>query len=105
MLEVVCTKCTQAAQFPARKRNEAVKAAHDAGWRWDERNGVKRTYCPPHVPGRATMRLTCSQCDLTKKIRVWDEQDGYRDARLLGWEFNDEKCHCPRCAAPKVILQ
>jgi hypothetical protein len=105
LLELVCTKCTLAAAFPAQHRKEAVKAAHDAGWRWEERNGVTKTYCPPHVPGRATMRLTCSLCDLTKKIRVWDEQDGYRDARRLGWEFNDEKCHCPRCAAPKVLLQ
>jgi hypothetical protein len=104
-LEMVCTKCTIAQWFPAAKRREALKAAHDAGWRWDERNGVKRTYCPEHVPGRAAMVLTCSNCERPTKIRVWDEQDGYRDARLLGWVFSDEKCHCPKCAAPRVVLQ
>ena len=105
VLELVCTKCTVAGQFPAQSSKHAHKSAHDAGWRWDERNRVKRTYCPKHVPGRATMKLTCSQCDLHVRIRVWDEQDGYRDARLMGWEFNDEKCLCPTCAAPKIILQ
>jgi len=105
VLVLCCTKCTLEAGFPAQKRKEAIKAAHDQGWRWDERNGVKRTYCPAHVLGRASMQLTCSLCDLHVRIRVWDEQDGYRDARLLGWTFNDEKCHCPRCAAPKIVLQ
>lgn len=104
-LELVCTRCTVVSYFAGVKRKDAVKKAHEAGWRWDERNGTKRTYCPDDVPGRATMRLECSSCERKAALRVWDEQDGYRDARRLGWEFNDEKCLCPRCAAPKVILQ
>ena len=48
------------------------------------------------------MKLTCSQCDKKALVRTWDEQDGYAQARLMGWEFNDEKCLCPRCAAPMV---
>ncbi len=104
-LEVVCRTCLVAEYFPAAKRREAVKCAHEAGWRWDERNGSTRTFCPKHVPGRATMKLTCSQCEKKTLVRTWDEQDGYAKARLAGWEFNDEKCLCPECAAPKVILQ
>ena len=38
-----------------------------------------------------------------KEIR--DAYQDYRDARLMGWQFNDEKCLCPTCAAPKIILQ
>ena len=103
VLEMVCTKCTVFEQFPAIKRKEAVKRAHAAGWRWDEKNGVKRTYCPKHVPGRCSMSLTCAECDKTVRIRVWDEQDGYRDARLLGWEIA-EATKCPKCST-KLLIQ
>ena len=109
MLEMVCKTCTVAEYFPAPKRKQAVKAAHDAGWRWDERNGSKRSFCPTHVPGRATMKLACSACGKNELMRVWDQQDGYAKARVAGWEFgstdNDEKCLCPRCAAPRIVLQ
>lgn len=105
VLEMVCRTCLTAEHFPAAKRRQAVKAAHDAGWRWDERNGTKRTFCPRHVPGRATMKLVCSGCGKNELMRVWDEQDGYAKARVAGWEFNDEKCLCPECAAPKILLQ
>lgn len=105
VLQLVCLKCTFLGCFPGQKRKDAVKAAHDAGWRWDERNGSKRTYCPAHVPGRCTMALECSTCEIKQRIRVWDEVDGYTKARLVGWEFNDEKCLCPECAAPKIVLQ
>jgi len=37
-------------------------------------------------------------------LRVWDEQDGYRDARRLGWEIGDVTT-CPRCAVKHIILQ
>ena len=84
-LELVCRTCLVAEYFPAAKRREAVKRAHDVGWRWDERNGSTRTFCPKHVPGRATMKLTCSQCDKKALVRTWDEQDGYAQARLMGW--------------------
>jgi len=105
MVELICTHCTIAGQFPADTRKLALKAAQDAGWRWAERNGTQKTYCPQHVPGRATMTLECSGCKIKQRRRVWDEQDGYRDARLLGWDFNEEKCLCPECAAKSVILQ
>ena len=105
VLEMVCRTCLVAEHFPAAKRREAVKRAHDEGWRWDERNGSTHTFCPHHVPGRATMKLICTQCEKKALVRTWDEQDGYKQARLMGWEFNDEKCLCPTCAAPKVLLQ
>jgi hypothetical protein len=104
VLEMVCTKCTVAGYFPAPKRKQAVNAAHDAGWRWDERNGRKRTFCPKHVPGRATMKLTCSECDKHERIRVWDEQDGYATARLMGWVIGDGST-CPQCATKAVLVQ
>lgn len=103
-LEMVCSKCTVAEYFPAPKRKASVKAAHDAGWRWDERNGTRRQFCPKHVPGRATMKLTCTQCAQDFALRVWDEQDGYRDARRLGWEFT-EAAKCPGCAAKITLVQ
>jgi len=102
-LEMVCTRCTVAAAFPAPKRKEAVRKAWEAGWRWDERNGVKRHYCPEHVPGRCTMTLGCSVCKIKQRIRVWDEHDGYVLARLRGWLIADD-CQCPECAA-KVLIQ
>jgi hypothetical protein len=104
VLELVCLKCTVAEYFPAPKRKEAVKVAHDAGWRWDERNGTKRTYCPKHVPGRATMKLTCSECDKHERIRVWDEQDGYATARLMGWAIGETETICPQCAAKPLLV-
>jgi hypothetical protein len=105
VLEVCCSKCTIASYFSAPKRKAAVKAAYDAGWRWEERNGAKRTFCPDHVPGRCTMALECGACPRKARIRVWDEQDGYRDARRLGWEFTDAGTKCPRCAAKLVLVQ
>lgn len=103
-LELVCTKCTLQKFFPAKNRKAATKAAYDAGWRWDERNGAKRTYCPEHVPGRCTMTIECAKCEIKQRLRVWDEQDGYLKARLLGWVIQDE-CECPECAAKKVLVQ
>lgn len=108
VLEMICTRCTVQALFRAEKRKEAVKQAHDAGWRWTELNGVKKHYCPRHVPARCSMTLTCSVCEIKQRIRVWDEQDGYRDARLLGWLIGEE-CMCPECAVkrahPKLAIQ
>ena len=104
VLELVCTKCTVMAQFAAPKRTQAAKAAYRMGWRWDERNGTKRTYCPDHVPGRATMTLECSECQKKERFRVWDEQDGYAKARLAGWEIT-EATKCPKCSSLKLIVQ
>jgi hypothetical protein len=105
VVELVCTHCTLSGCFPAASRKAGLKDAHDAGWRWAERNGVEKTYCPQHVPGRATMTLTCSNCGRQDRRRVWDQQDGYRTARLLGWDFNDEKCACPKCGAKPDLVQ
>lgn len=98
VLEMVCIRCTVAECFRAEKRRDATKHAYDAGWRTEERNGVKKSYCPKHVPGRAWMKLLCANCYKEERIRVWDEQDGYRDARRLGWVIHDV-AHCPTCAA------
>jgi hypothetical protein len=103
-LHLTCTKCTVGGEFPAPTRKQATKAAHDAGWRWDERNGTKRTYCPAHVPGRATMTIECFQCEKKERLRVWDEQDGYAMARRLGWEIADVT-KCPKCAVKLVLVQ
>lgn len=103
VLELVCIKCTVLGSFPAKTRKEALKDGQAAGWRWAERNGTLKTYCPKHVPGRATMTLTCSKCEIKQRIRVWDEQDGYRDARRLGWEIADDST-CPECSR-RIILQ
>jgi hypothetical protein len=105
VVSLICTHCTVLGAFPADTRKAALKKAHDEGWRWAERNGVTKTYCPQHVPGRATMTLECSGCNLTQRHRVWDEQDGYTKARLAGWVFDDEKCLCPKCAAKPVLVQ
>jgi hypothetical protein len=104
VLEMVCNTCTVAQNFPGERRKDAVKAAHNAGWRWDERNGTNRTFCPDHVPGRASMTLECSDCGRKDRVRVWDEQDGYAKARLAGWEIT-EAAKCPRCAAKGVLVQ
>jgi hypothetical protein len=117
-LELVCTRCTIVQYFPASTRKEAMKAAHGAGWRWDERNGRKRTYCPDHVPGRATMTIACTgekpdfmnpgetlACGKKERLRVWDEQDGYAMARRLGWEITDAATKCPGCAVKRVLVQ
>jgi hypothetical protein len=103
-LHLTCTKCTVGGEFPAPTRKQATKAAHGAGWRWDERNGTKRTYCPAHVPGRATMTVECFVCEKKEKLRVWDEQDGYAMARRLGWEIGDVT-KCPKCAVKLVVVQ
>lgn len=105
VVELICTNCTVAGYFPAKNKKAGLKDAHDTGWRWAERNGVTKTYCPAHVPGRATMTLECSDCHLLQKHRVWDEQDGYVRARLAGWNFDDEKCLCPKCATKPVLVQ
>jgi len=103
-LELVCTKCTVISRFPGARRKDATKTAHDTGWRWDERNGTRRTYCPDHVPGRCTMTIECAECEKKERLRVWDEQDGYLKARLAGWVIADE-CKCPICSAKKIIIQ
>lgn len=116
-LYLTCTKCTVEGLFPAPTRRQATKAAHNAGWRWDERNGQKRTYCPEHVPGRATMQIECGAekpdlmnpgemiaCGRKERLRVWDEQDGYALARRLGWEITDAVTKCPRCVTKLVLL-
>lgn len=105
VVELVCTHCTVAGVFPADTRKAGLKDAQDRGWRWAERNGTTKIYCPQHVPGRASMTLECTNCGIKQRRRVWDEQDGYRDARRLGWDFNDEQCACPECAAKAVIIQ
>lgn len=104
VLELVCTNCTIAGRFPADTRSHALKDAQSEGWRWAERNGTKKTYCPAHVPGRCTMTLECSECGIKQRRRVWDEQDGYRDARRLGWVINESSV-CPECAAKAVLVQ
>jgi hypothetical protein len=101
-LELVCTRCTLQKFFPGKNRKLATKDAYDAGWRWDERNGTKRTYCPDHVPGRCTMTLACTKCEIKQRIRVWDEQDGYKLARLRGWLIADD-CTCPECTVKALI--
>jgi len=103
-LYLTCTKCTLGGELPAPTRKLATKAAHDAGWRWDERNGTKRTYCPAHVPGRATMQIECFVCEKKERLRVWDENDGYAMARRLGWEIGDAT-KCPKCAVKIVLVQ
>lgn len=112
-LELVCTKCTVAQLFRAKTRKDAEQDARSAGWRWAERNGVMKTYCPKHVPGRATMTLTCSNvlnefseevCGRSVKLHVWDQQDGYAAARLAGWTIEDVT-KCPRCSVKLVTLQ
>lgn len=117
-LELCCLKCTFVEHFPAPTRKQAIKTAHDRGWRWDERNGRKRTYCPDHVPGRATMSIECGgeqpdlmnpgemlPCGKRERLRVWDEQDGYAMARRLGWEITDSGTKCPQCATKLVLVQ
>lgn len=103
-LELVCTKCTLAGYFPAKNRKHAYDDARRAGWRWAERNGVMKTYCPKDAPGRLTMTLTCSKCEIVQRIRAWDEQDGYASARLRGWVIR-EGSTCPECAVAKLVLQ
>jgi hypothetical protein len=103
-LELVCTKCTRAQVFRAKTRKEADKDAHAEGWRWAERNGVMKTYCPSHVPGRCTMTITCSKCPREEKIRCWEPADGYLKARLSGWVI-EEASTCPRCAAKQIVIQ
>ena len=103
-LELVCTKCTKAGYFPAPKRSQAYDKAHREGWRWAERNGVQKIYCPDHVPGRVTMRLTCAECGKEGLQRAWDEQDAYAAARLGGWVIETD-AKCPVCAVKKLVLQ
>ena len=102
--ELVCTNCTIVGRFPAATKKAALKAAHEEGWRWDERNGVTETYCPKHVPRRATLTVECSECERTARLRVWDQQDGYAMARLAGWEI-EEAAKCPQCVAKLVLVQ
>jgi hypothetical protein len=104
VMELVCTNCTLGGRFPADTRKHALKDAQAEGWRWAERNGQMKTYCPKHVPGRCTMTLECSECGIKQRRRVWDEQDGYRDARLLGWTIA-ESSMCPECSVKPVLVQ
>jgi hypothetical protein len=104
VLELVCTNCTVAEVFPADTRKTATKKAHDYGWRWQEKNGIQKAYCPAHVPGRCTMTLECSECGIKQRRRVWDEQDGYAAARRLGWTIS-ESCVCPECSTKPVLVQ
>lgn len=105
-LELVCSKCTKQRFFPAPKRKQAYKDAQAEGWRWAERNGLMKTYCPEHVPGRLTMTLRCSNddCEKSERMRAWDEQDGYAKARVSGWIIGDFAV-CPKCAVKKLIIQ
>jgi hypothetical protein len=101
-LELVCNHCTLAKLFRAPTRKEAEKNAHDDGWRSDGR----KSYCPTHVPGRATMRISCTAdgCLREEKIRGWDRDDVYLKARLMGWIIGDAVT-CPLCAAKSVKVQ
>lgn len=103
-LELVCTACTVAQVWKAARRTEAEKQAQSDGWRWAERNGVMKTYCPKHVPARLSMLLRCSECEKVEKVRAWDEQDGYRSARLAGWVIGDSAI-CPKCAVKLISIQ
>lgn len=103
-LEMVCSKCRIAGLFPASTRREAEKDAQREGWRWAERNGTLKTYCPRHVPERLTMTLLCSNCNSEEKLRAWDEQDGYAAARLRGWII-EESASCPDCSVKKLTIQ
>jgi hypothetical protein len=100
ILELVCTKCTGFEHFRAAKKKDAQKEAHSKGWRSD---GGK-TYCPQHVPGRATMTLACTNCEIKQRIRVWDQQDGYAAARIRGWQIGDAAL-CPECNAKEITVQ
>lgn len=104
VVSLICTHCTVLEQFPANTRKAALKKAHEEGWRWAERNGVTKTYCPQHVPGRATMTLECSQCGKKERLRVWDEEMGYKNARTLGWTIT-EFCVCPACSTRPLLTQ
>lgn len=99
-LELVCTKCTRQEFFRAKRRIDAEKESRAAGWRSDG----TRTYCPEHVPGRCSMTLNCTECGNTANIRCWEPEDGYVKARLAGWKIDDSAV-CPKCSAPKIILQ
>jgi hypothetical protein len=101
-LSLVCTRCTVEQIFRAKTRKQAYKDADREGWRMQ---GTK-AYCPQHVPTRLTMTLSCSDpdCGRTEKVRAWDEQDGYRRARLMGWVIEDAAT-CPRCAAKTIVIQ
>ena len=103
-LELVCTKCTLSQIFRGARRKDAEKEARASGWRWAEHNGVMKTYCPPHVPGRCTMTIACSECPREEKIRCWEPEDGYLKARLTGWVIGDA-AKCPTCSAKAVVVQ
>lgn len=92
-LTVKCSKCTKVELFRAASVDQARKAAHTAGWRGDG----KRDYCPGCVPTRGTIKLECAGCGKRAGLRCWDPQDGYRDARRLGWLIADAAL-CPDCA-------
>jgi hypothetical protein len=100
VLELVCTHCTVFEHFRAPKKKEAQREAHSKGWRSDG----KKTYCPKHVPGRATMTLACTNCEIKQRIRVWDQQDGYAAARIRGWYIGDSAL-CPECNAKEITVQ
>jgi hypothetical protein len=103
-------------EIEADTRKHAWQMADRAGWREVE----KKAYCPKHVPKRCTMTLTCAAeypdvanpgemklCGMTQRIRCFNEQDGYADARLRGWSIGDV-AKCPECTArqaTKTLLQ
>ena len=103
-LELVCTHCLEFENFPARTRKDALKTAQSQGWRWAERNGAMKVYCPKHVPGRLTMTLACRECNKEENLRAWDEQDGYTSARVRGWVIESDAM-CPECAVKQLVLQ
>lgn len=103
-LELVCSKCTLAEVFQAAKRKDAEKEAHTAGWRWAERNGAMKTYCPKDVPARCIMTISCSECPREEKISCWEPEDGYLKARLSGWLI-EEAAKCFICAAKPLPVQ
>lgn len=102
--ELVCSTCTKQGIFRAPKRKDAEKDAQSIGWRWAENNGQMKIYCPEHVPGRCKMKLSCSECPRVDDLRAWDEQDGYRAARLSGWVIG-EAATCPRCSVQRLVIQ
>lgn len=91
-LTVVCEKCTKIEIFRGANRDEAERDAHAAGWRSEDH----KNWCPGCVPTRCKMILNCQECRVVLKLRAWDPQDGYRDARRLGWTITDAAL-CPDC--------
>ncbi len=45
-LKIVCRKCTREQEFHGLTKGEAIKAAREAGWTYDEVKGDGREICP-----------------------------------------------------------